>query len=104
MLKNNERINDLLAWYGNLLTDNQLDIMQVYYGEDLSLAEIAENNGVSRAAIHDTIKRSEDLLENYEKKLQVVSKYKQRIKRYEQLKALNNEEVLKIVEQLEKIE
>ncbi len=104
MLKNNERINDLLAWYGNLLTDNQLDIMQVYYGEDLSLAEIAENNGVSRAAIHDTIKRSEDLLENYEKKLQVVSKYKQRIKRFEQLKALNNEEVLKIVEQLEKIE
>lgn len=104
MLKNNEWINDLLAWYGNLLTDNQLDIMQVYYGEDLSLAEIAENNGVSRAAIHDTIKRSEDLLENYEKKLQVVSKYKQRIKRYEQLKALNNEEVLKIVEQLEKIE
>ncbi len=104
MLKNNEWINDLLAWYGSLLTDNQLNIMQVYYKEDLSLAEIAENNGVSRAAIHDTIKRSEELLENYENKLKVVSKFKARSNKYEELKKLNNKEVLEIVEQLEKIE
>ena len=104
MLNNNEWFNDLLAWYGSLLTDNQFNIMQNYYGDDLSLSEIAENNGVSRAAIHDTIKRSEDLLENYEKKLKVVSKFKARRKQYDLLKKLNIEEVAEIVLQLEKIE
>lgn len=104
MLKNNEWFNDLLAWYGVLLTDNQLEIMQTYYGEDLSLAEIAENNGVSRAAIHDTIKRSEDLLENYESRLKVVEKFKKRSEQYQALKELEISEVTSIIEDLEKIE
>lgn len=104
MLKNNDWINDLLAWYGLLLTDNQKKIMENYYQEDLSLAEIAENNGVSRAAIHETIKRSEELLENYEDKLKVVRKFKARSIQYQKLKQFDNEEIKKIVKQLEKIE
>lgn len=104
MLGNNAWFNDLLAWYGSLLTDNQFNIMQNYYGDDLSLAEIAENNGVSRAAIQQTIKRSEELLENYENKLNVVKKFKLRRKQYDKLKRLNIEEVAEIVLQLEKIE
>lgn len=104
MLSNNEKFNDLLAWYGSLLTENQLNIMETYYGQDLSLAEIAENNGVSRAAIHDTIKRSEDLLEKYEENLKIVEKFKARSKQYDLLKTLDSEKVLKIVKELEKIE
>ena len=104
MLKSNEWINDLLAWYGSLLTDNQLKIMESYYQADLSLAEIAENNGVSRAAIHATIKRSEELLLGYEEKLEVVSKFKKRSKQYSLLKGLKNLKVDKIVKELEKIE
>lgn len=104
MLKNNEWINDLLAWYGNLLTDNQLTIMESYYQADLSLAEIAENNDVSRSAIHDTIKRSEELLFNYENKLKVVTKFKERSRQYALLKQLNIESVNNIVKQLESIE
>lgn len=104
MLNNNEKFNDLLAWYGSLLTENQFNISQNYYGDDLSLAEIAENNGVSRAAIQQTIKRSEELLEDYESKLNVVKKFKARRCQYEKLKKLKIEEVDDIVLQLEKIE
>lgn len=104
MLENNELFNNLLAWYGTLLTDNQLDIMENYYQADLSLAEIADNNDVSRSAIFDTIKRSENLLLNYEEKLQLLKKFKLRSKQYKQLKALNDSAVNDIVKALEQIE
>lgn len=104
MLENNDYFNNLIAWYGTLLTDNQLDIMQSYYQEDLSLAEIAKNNNVSRSAIFDTIKRSENILINYEEKLQLYEKFTLRNKQYNKLKELQIEAVKEIVEQLEKIE
>ncbi|NLC54787.1 MAG: DNA-binding protein [Erysipelothrix sp.] len=104
MLKSNEWINDLIVWYGSLLTENQLNIMESYYQADLSLAEIAENNQVSRSAIHATIKRSEELLLGYEAKLKVVEKFKERSKKYILLKDLKISEVDKIVKDLEKIE
>lgn len=104
MLKDSVRINDLLAWYGSLLTDNQKKIMLSYYGADLSLSEIADNNDVSRAAIFDTIKRSKELLNSYEEKLQIVKKFKQRSQQYDLLKKLNIEEVNEIVLELERIE
>ncbi len=104
MLENNDYFNNLIAWYGTLLTDNQLDIMQSYYQEDLSLAEIAKNNNVSRSAIFDTIKRSENILINFEEKLQLYEKFILRNKQYNKLKELQIEAVKEIVEQLEKIE
>lgn len=104
MLKNTNWINDLIGWYGSLLTDHQLDVMKNYYFDDLSLAEIAENNKVSRAAVHNTIKRSEFLLEDFEEKLKVVEKFKARRQQYKKLMQLDNPEVSKIVKELEKIE
>lgn len=104
MLENNELFNNLLSWYGKLLTDKQLQIMQNYYQDDLSLAEIAANNDVSRAAIHDTIKRSEELLLNYEEKLQMFHKFTQREDQYQTLKQLNIDSVDAIVKKLEEIE
>lgn len=104
MLENNELFNNLLAWYGKLLTDKQQQIMENYYQDDLSLSEIATNNKVSRAAIHDAIKRSEEILLNYEAKLRVFEKFSLREEQYQKLKDLNRKEVLDIVKKLEEIE
>ncbi|MGE5484671.1 MAG: YlxM family DNA-binding protein [Ignavibacteriales bacterium] len=59
--------------YGPLLTDNQRKVVNLHYGEDLSLGEIAEQFGISRAAVHDTLKRAQASLEAYEETLGVVA-------------------------------
>lgn len=59
----------LLDCYGDLLTEHQRSIMELYYCEDLSLAEIGEPLGITRQAVRSLIKRTEDILLNYEEKL-----------------------------------
>ena len=104
MIENSVLFNNLLAWYGKLLTDKQLEIMRCYYQDDLSLAEIASNNNVSRSAVHDTIKRSEELLLQYEEKLEVYEKFNRRASQYQNLRELKIDKVDEIVLKLEEIE
>lgn len=59
----------LLDCYGDLLTEHQRNIMELYYCEDLSLAEIGNPLGITRQAVRDIIKRTENILLNYEEKL-----------------------------------
>lgn len=59
----------LLDCYGDLLTEHQKNIMELYYCEDLSLAEIGNPFGITRQAVRDIIKRTENILLNYEEKL-----------------------------------
>lgn len=59
----------LLDCYGDLLTEHQQNVMELYYCEDLSLAEIGNPMGITRQAVRSLIKRTEDILLNYEKKL-----------------------------------
>ena len=85
----NEYISDLLGIYGKLLTEYQLEIMELYYFEDLSLKEIADNKNVSRNAIFTLIKRVEKILLDYEDKLRLNNK----IKKIEE--KLNDNQILK---------
>ena len=68
-LEKNERLGDLFAYYGPLLTKGQQEYFEDYYYNDLSLGEIADNYHVSRQAVYDNLKRSSRALEKYEDKL-----------------------------------
>ncbi|MBQ6035360.1 MAG: DNA-binding protein [Ruminococcus sp.] len=59
----------LLDCYGDLLTEHQRSVMELYYCEDLSLAEIGNPLGITRQAVMGLIKRTEAILLNYEEKL-----------------------------------
>ena len=63
----------ILMIYGSLLTKQELDI-RLYFFEDCSLFEISEILGITRQAVHDVIKRSVNILEDYENKLSIYSK------------------------------
>ena len=60
------RFGSLYEMYGALLTEKQQQCLELYFCEDYSLAEIAEEMKVSRQAIHDLLKRVEQTLEHYE--------------------------------------
>ncbi|RVU71627.1 MULTISPECIES: YlxM family DNA-binding protein [Lactobacillus] len=74
-LTKNEKLGDLYAYYGSLLTQGQQDYFEDYYYNDLSLGEIAANHEVSRQAVYDNLKRSSKILENYESKLHMKQDY-----------------------------
>lgn len=94
----------LFDCYENLLTDKQKQYFKDYYFEDMSLSEIAQEYGVSRNAVFDQLNKVYNALEQYEEKLLLYSKFTQRQELYKKLSEINNEEVLKIVEELKNIE
>ncbi len=72
----NPEVSELFDFYGDMLTEKQRDAIRFYYDDDLSLAEIAQNYGVNRQAVHDSIKRAEVMLYDMENKLGIVRKSK----------------------------
>ena len=67
----------LYDFYGELLTDRQKQVMELYNEENLSLAEIAEEFGISRQGVHDALHKAQKALEEYEQKLGLVERFRQ---------------------------
>ena len=65
----------LFDFYGETLTEKQRELFDLYYNEDLSLAEIAEHAGITRQGVRDSIKRAEHALHEMEDKLGLVARY-----------------------------
>jgi predicted DNA-binding protein YlxM (UPF0122 family) len=78
MLEKTTRLNYLFDFYQSLLTPKQKSYMSLYYLDDYSLGEIAEEYNVSRQAVYDNIKRTEAMLEQYEEKLLLFQKFQER--------------------------
>ncbi len=65
----------LIDFYGEMLTAKQRDFLEYYYNDDLSLSEIAENEGITRQGVRDAIKRAETQLQEMENRLGVAKRF-----------------------------
>ena len=96
-MDNIEKIIILYDYYGELFNDQQREYFEEYYFNNLSLAEIANNTGKSRNAIHNVIRRVCDKLEEYE---EVLRLYQKDNKLREIIKKVDNNEIRKELEEL----
>lgn len=74
-MSKNLKLSVLLDFYGDMLTDKQRDVIELYYNEDLSLAEIAQHENISRQGVRDSIKRGEEIILELEDKLKLYEKF-----------------------------
>ena len=78
----------LYDFYGELLTEHQRNIYEGVVFNDMSLSEIAEEQGISRQGVHDLVKRCNKILAGYEEKLKLVQKFNQTKLMVEEIKEL----------------
>ncbi|MBU8907041.1 putative DNA-binding protein [Desertibacillus haloalkaliphilus] len=110
MLDKTLRMNYLFDFYQPLLTSKQRKYMSLYYLDDYSLGEIADQYEVSRQAVYDNIKRTEAMLEEYEHKLSLFKKFEDRSRLISTLKTAirdqkaTPEEMFELIDSLEKLE
>ncbi|MGM0851577.1 MAG: putative DNA-binding protein [Bacillota bacterium] len=107
MLEKTTRMNYLYDFYQSLLTPKQSSYMSLYYLDDFSLGEIAEEYNVSRQAVYDNIKRTEAMIEEYEEKLLLFKKFQERNEILDQLRqkieepSIDSSHCLKLIDDLE---
>lgn len=88
MENNRVHISALIDLYGPVLSERQRDVLQLYYNDDLSLAEIAEDTGITRQGVRDAIKKGEKELAEWEKRLGFLAKTAKLKDRAEEIAAL----------------
>lgn len=71
------KITFLLDFYGDMLTEKQREVVEAYYNEDLSLAEIAEDRDITRQGVRDAIKRAEQQLLEMEDRLGLARRFQE---------------------------
>ncbi len=67
----------LFDFYGDMLTEKQRQVVELYYEEDLSLAEIAENQHITRQGVRDSLKRAEAQMLEMEERLQLAGRFRE---------------------------
>ena len=77
----------LYDFYGDMLTQRQKEFYDLYYNEDLSLAEIAENYGITRQGVRDVIVRAEAILTELEDKTGIIRRFHQMQRQFEEIAA-----------------
>ena len=77
MFEKNLGMSFLLDFYGQMLTERKRTVMNMYYNEDLSLSEIADEIGISRQGVRELIKKSEAELSGLEETLKLASRFLQ---------------------------
>ncbi|MBU5434878.1 YlxM family DNA-binding protein [Pseudoflavonifractor sp. MSJ-37] len=92
------RMAMLFDFYGDMLTDRQKEFYDLYYNEDLSLAEIAENYGITRQGVRDVIVRAEAVLTELEDKTGIIKRFHKMQEQFDaiqkavdQIRAVNEE-------------
>ncbi len=93
-------ITILFDYYGECLTNKQRELFDFYYNEDFSLAEVAQNVGISRQGVRDSVKRTEQQLIEFENKLHLCEKTDTLKKMAKDLKqgSISQQELLKYIE------
>ncbi|NGP44153.1 putative DNA-binding protein [Bacillaceae bacterium SIJ1] len=109
MIDKTNRMTSLFDFYAPLLTEKQHAYMNLYYCEDYSLGEIAENFEVSRQAVYDNIRRTEALLEDYESKLHLLERFHKRDQLLDTLKSTLmkqgvEDDALQLLEEIERLD
>ena len=77
MFEKNLEIGYLLDFYGDVLSERKRTVLDYYYNDDLSLAEIAEEIGISRQGVRELIKKAGEELTFYEEKLGLAKRFQQ---------------------------
>ena len=85
----------LYDFYGELLTEHQKKVYEDAVFQDLSLSEIADEQGISRQGVHDLIKRCDKILDDYENKLHLVEKFSKIKRNIQQINKLTDNEQIK---------
>ena len=104
------QIGYLIDFYGNLLSERQRDIISLYYEEDLSLSEIAENIGITRQGVRDAVKKAEIILTEAEEKLGLAARFRVLSEKMNiiknKLSSLDDEkgEIKPVIEMIDKLE
>ncbi len=81
----------LFDFYGSILTERQQEVFDLYYNEDLSLAEIAEHTAITRQGVRDALARSKAILLEMEEKLGLVKRFRENSKTLSRIRELAEE-------------
>lgn len=91
----------LYDFYGSLLTEHQQKIYEAVVYNNLSLGEIAAEEGISRQGVHDLIKRCDKILEEYEAKLHLIEHYHSNMRKLMEIKTMtDNQKINRMIDDI----